>query len=115
MNQAIVEYIARESVRRYGEIEPRLPDLLRRNIRRRFQTRLPREDVLRVIQHYKEVYAFAAAVLEDFRDAPGGKYLGKRELLLNDLLTRLVARYPNDPVSILKLVSHYAVHYEYER
>lgn len=115
LNQAIVEYIARESVRRYGEIEPRLPDLLRRNIRRRFQVSVTRDYVLGVVQHYKRMYAFAAAVLGSFRDAPRGKYLGKGDLLMNDLLAALAAHYPDEPRSLLQLVADYAVHYEYER
>lgn len=115
MNQAVREYIARESVRRYGEMDPRLPDLLRRNIRRRFQIGPPREDVLRLVEHYKEVYALAAAVLEEFRHAPAEKYLGNGDPLMADLLARLAARYPDEPGPILKVVADYAVYYEYER
>jgi hypothetical protein len=115
MDSAIIEYIARESVRRYGEVEPRMPDLLRRNIRRRFKRSVPRNELVRIISHYKQVYTVAASVLRGYQEAPPGQYLGSPDLLLKDFLAELVARYPGEPLPILQIVANYAIYYEYER
>jgi hypothetical protein len=115
LDPVIVEYVARESVRRYGTIDPRLPDLLRRNIRRRFKSSVARDELLRMILHYKDVYTFAASVLRSYQQAPPGKYLGKADLLMSDFLAALASRYTDEPPSILQIVADFALYYEYDR
>ena len=115
LTQDVVHYIAREAVRRYGPIEPRLPEKLQRNIRRNFGKAVPREDILRLAAHYKDIYARAREILPRFLRPQAGQYPDGADVRGGAFLAALSRSYPKEPAKVLWIVSWYAVHYEYLR
>ena len=115
MKAKIVQYIAREAVRRYGDIEPRLAEKLQRNIRRNFAVTVPREDILRLAGHYKDVYAYASSILATFLHPQRGKYADPVDVRIPEFIAALRKRFPREPRTVIDMVAWYTVHYEYLR
>jgi hypothetical protein len=115
MKPKVVAYIAQEAVRRYGAIEPRLPEKLQRNIRRRFEVTVPREEVLRLAEHYKAMYGHASSALPKFLTPPKGRYVDASDVRIPAFLAALAKRYPKETKLVIDIVAWYTVHYEYLR
>jgi hypothetical protein len=109
----VVEYIAREAVRRYGAVEPRLPEKLQRNVRRNFHVTVPRDEILLLVQHYKAVYAFAAAILPNHLGPQTGYYVEATDVQQAAFAAALKKRYPRESQAVRDIVIWYAVYYEY--
>lgn len=108
-----MEYIAREAVRRYGDIEADLPDKLRRNIRRNFRVSVPREKILRLAEHYKGIYDYASSILASYLNPPAGKYVDWADVRIPALIAALRKRYPREPKYVIEMTVWYTVFYEY--
>jgi hypothetical protein len=111
--RGVVEYIAREAVRRYGPIEPRLPEKLQRNIRRNFKTTAGREEILRLAGHYKGAYAYASGILPRFLNSPKGKYVDPADVSMAAFMAAVRKRYPRESKAVLDIIIWYTVYYEY--
>jgi len=109
----VVFYIARESVRRYGPIEPRLPEKLQRDVRRNHRVTVPLDQILRLAEHYKAAYDFASSVLPQFLNPRKGRYVDPSDVDLRGLTAALRARYPRERRMVLEMIAWYAVFYEY--
>jgi hypothetical protein len=109
----VVGYLAREAVRRYGAIEPRLPEKLQRNVRRNFAVTIPREDVLSIVEHYKRVYGFGASILPRYLTPARGRYADPSDVRVPAFTLALRKRYPRERRAVLDLVAWYVVFYEY--
>src|SRR4051794_36396340 len=59
----IRHYIAFAVTARYGDLDPRQPALLRRNIRRRSGVFVDEAEILALAQHYKAIYLEAVKIL----------------------------------------------------
>lgn len=106
-------YIAREAARRYGPLEPRLPDKLQRNIRRNFSVTVPRGKVLAWAEHYKQIYLFGQRALPRFLRPPTGRYADVADVRLQGFLSALGRRYREEPRAVLDTIAWYVVFYEY--
>jgi len=111
----VVQYIAREAVRRYGPPEPRLPEKLQRNIRRNFRTTVAREDILRLAKRYKAMYAYASSILPNFLRPRAGRYVDVADVRVTDFLVALRKHYSRESKAVLDTVAWYTVYYEYLR
>jgi hypothetical protein len=115
MKPEVRQYIAREAVRRYGAIEPRLPEKLQRNIRRNFKVTVPRETILRLAGQYKGVYDYGSSILGTFLRPRGGRYVDWVDVRIPEFLAALRQRFPKETRAILEMIGWYVVHYEYLR
>jgi hypothetical protein len=115
MKAVVAQYIAREAVRRYGPIEPRLPEKLQRNIRRNFHVTVPREEILRLARQYKDLYAYSSSILATFLIPPKGPYVDPADVRIPEFIAALRERYRKESKAILDIVAWYTVHYEYLR
>jgi hypothetical protein len=113
LNRAAAEYIAREAARRYGDIEPRTVEYLQRNIRRNFGVRVPREDVLALLQRYKHVYAQAARLLPKFLMPPKGRYCDAADVRIPEFKAAIAAKFPEERAAVVDMIAWYAIFYEY--
>jgi hypothetical protein len=115
IDRRAVEYIAREAIRRYGEMEPRLPDKLRRNIRRNLGVSVPRDEVLRLAEHYKAAYGWAAAKLPKFTGPSLGKYAAVADIRVADFIRALRRQYPREAKVVIDTIAWYTIYYEHLR
>jgi hypothetical protein len=106
-------YIARETARRYGPLESRLPEKLQRNIRRNLKAAVPREDVLAWAQHYKDIYVYGRRILPRFLRPPAGRYADVADVRLPGFLGALRRRYRQEPRAVLEMIAWYLVFYEH--
>ena len=100
-------------MRRYGPIEPRLAEKLQRNVRRNFHVTVPRDEILRLVEHYKTVYAFAAAILPDHLGPQTGYYVEATDVRQAAFAAALRQRYPRESQAVRDIIIWYAVYYEY--
>jgi hypothetical protein len=113
LNAKIKVYIAGTTVREYGDFEPRLPDRLRRSIRRNFKVLLPRENILRAATRSKEIYDYGASIFTKFLGPPQGKYVDPKDVDIERLSAVLKKRYPREPKKVIDLIVWYLVMYEH--
>jgi|WetSurMetagenome_2_1015567.scaffolds.fasta_scaffold395616_2 hypothetical protein len=112
----IRDYIAREAFRRYGPIEPPLPSLTRRNIRRNFGVLLPLDLVTSQLTRYKSIYETAAKLLGKYLvKAPPGSFAHPSHVRWDDFVAAISKRYPREPRKVVGLGANYAIYYEYLR
>jgi hypothetical protein len=105
--------IAREAVRRYGPIEPRLPEKLQRNVRRNHRVTVPLDQVRRLAEHYKAAYAYAGSILPRFLHPRKGTYVDPSDVDQRGFAAALRSRYPREPRPVLEMLAWYTVFYEY--
>lgn len=115
MKAEVVHYIASEAVRRYGSIEPRLPEKLQRNIRRNFQVTVPRETILGLAERYKAIYEYGSSILGAYLLPPKGRYADHTDVRMTEFFTALTKRFPKESRRVIEMVVYYVVHYEYLR
>jgi len=110
-----VQYIAREAARRYGPIEPGLPEKLQRNIRRNFHVTVSRETILRLAEHYKEMYTRASSLLPAYVGPRTGRYVDPADVKISQFVAALRKRYAKESKPVVEMIAWYVVHYEYLR
>jgi hypothetical protein len=115
MTAEVVGYIAREAVRRYGPLEPRLAEKLQRNLRRNFRVTVPREEIRRLAEHYKAAYAFASATLPRYLRPRAGRYADPADVRIAGFAAALKKRYPRESRAVRDTLVWYTVYYEYLR
>jgi hypothetical protein len=111
----IRRYIAFEAVRRYGPLEPDLPQRLRRYIRRNTGVFVDRDVIASVLQLYKQVYGTAQKLLPRFRNASTGRYAEYEDIRVGEFLDALAAHYPDEPREQLQSAMDMCIYYDYLR
>ena len=116
LDQLALEYVARESVRRYGPPSDDLPAKLRRNVRRNFTVSVPLDQLTSLIHHYKAMYAYAASVLnQHMKPSLPGKFADWSHIDIPTYNATVQRAYKNEPASIVQTIVNYAIYYEYLR
>jgi hypothetical protein len=77
---------------------------LRRGIRRNFHVTVPREDILRLAQHYKDVYEYATSILSAFLRPPTGEYADPADVRIAEFVAALRQRFSQESRAVLDIV-----------
>lgn len=93
----------------------KLPEKLQRNIRRNFHATVSRDAILRLAEHYKEMYAQASSLLPAYVGPRRGRYVDPADVKISQFVAALRKRYTKESKRVVEMIAWYVVHYEYLR
>jgi hypothetical protein len=115
MEKDVLLDLATETVRRYGSLPPDFAEKMARRIRRKFAVKMEPAKIDHLAFHYKEIYMFGAAILQDHLQPPKGKFASTGDVDLEKFIDSLVKKFPDDDFDILGKISGIVIYYEYLR
>jgi hypothetical protein len=106
--------LANETVRHYGEIKPDFPQKMARRLKRKFHANLDPAVLLTLAKYFKEIYRFGSSVIKNFITTKG-EYASLGDVKLDEFVTTLSEKYPDEDKAIIKAICDWLIYYEYLR
>ena len=106
--------LANETVRHYGGIKQDFPQKMARRLKRKFHNNLDAVTILTLATYFKEIYGFGASIIRNFITTKG-EYSSLGDIKLDDFVTALANKYPDEDREIIKAICDWLIYYEYLR
>ena len=106
--------LANETVRYYGEIKLDFPQKMARRLKRKFRANVDTATILMLAKYFKEIYEFGASTIRNFI-TPNGEYASLGNVKIDQFVTALAEKYPDEDHAIINAICDWLIYYEYLR
>ena len=106
--------VANETVRNYGEIKLDFPQKMAKQLKRKFHANLDPATISTLANYFKEIYEFGASIIRSFITTKG-EYASLGDIKLDEFVTALAEKYPDEDKAIIKAICDWLIYYEYLR
>ena len=113
MHKDIVMEIAYQTARKFGRADADFAAKMSRRLRRKFELKVSKDEILELALRFSEIYRFATARLMDCIRPSADGYARSSNVDDEKYLALLVEKFPEEPPDILSTISGWVVFYDY--